>query len=53
MEVLNDDGLVRFFGIELFITGIFNAWFVLGAAAAAFRLSALLILIAFLLHCAE
>ena len=53
MEVLNDYGLVRFFGVETFTTGIFNAWFVLRDSTAAFRLAGLLLLFAFLLLFAE
>lgn len=53
MEVLNDYGLVRFFGVETFTTGIFNAWFLLRDPAAAFRLAGMLMLMAFLLLLAE
>ncbi len=53
MEVLNDYGLVRFFGVETFTTGIFNAWFVLRDSAAAFRLAALLVCFAFVLLVTE
>lgn len=40
MEVLNDYGLVRYYGVDTFTTGIFTAWFAFGNAPAAMRLSA-------------
>lgn len=42
MEVLNDYGLVRYYGVDTFTTGIFSAWFAFGNAGAAMRLSAYL-----------
>ena len=39
MEVLNDYGLVRYFGVDTFTTGIFNAWFAFGNLNAAIKLS--------------
>jgi iron(III) transport system permease protein len=42
MEVLNDYGLVRYYGVDTFTTGIFTAWFAFGNASAAMRLSAYL-----------
>jgi iron(III) transport system permease protein len=33
MEVLNDYGLVQYFGVETFTTGIFSAWFSFGDRA--------------------
>lgn len=39
MEVLNDYGLVRYFGVDTFTTGIFNAWFAFGNLHAAIKLS--------------
>lgn len=45
MEVLNDYGLVRYFGVDTFTTGIFTAWFAFGNASAAMRLSAFLMII--------
>ncbi|MEL6672934.1 MAG: iron ABC transporter permease [Bacteroidota bacterium] len=45
MEVLNDYGAVKYFGIGTFTTGIFRAWFALGDVDAALRLSGWLLLI--------
>ncbi len=42
MEVLNDYGLARYFGVDTFTTGIFTAWFAFGNASAAMKLSAYL-----------
>lgn len=44
MEVLNDYGLVRYFGVDTFTTGIFNAWFALGNLNAAIKLSVYLMI---------
>lgn len=49
MEVLNEYGAVRYFGVATFTTGIFRAWFSLGDAPAAIRLSGCLLLLVFLL----
>jgi iron(III) transport system permease protein len=43
METLADFGTVSYFGIEVFTTGIFKAWFSMGDPAAAARLSACLL----------
>jgi iron(III) transport system permease protein len=43
MEVLNDYGLVRYFGVDTFTTGIFTAWFSFSHPAAALKLSAYLL----------
>jgi iron(III) transport system permease protein len=40
MEVLNDYGLVRYFGVDTFTIGVFTAWFAFSDPAAATRLSA-------------
>ena len=42
MEVLNDYGAVKYFGVPTFTTGIFRAWFSLGDIQSAIFLSALL-----------
>jgi iron(III) transport system permease protein len=47
MEVLNEYGAVRYFGVPTFTTGIFRAWFALGDPAAAVRLSGCLLLFVF------
>ena len=49
MEVLNEYGAVRYFGVTTFTTGIFRAWFSLGDPSAAIRLSGCLLLFVFLL----
>ena len=43
MEVLNDYGAVKYYGIPTFTTGIFRAWFSMGDLTAAIRLSAFLL----------
>lgn len=42
MEVLNDYGAVKYFGVNTFTTGIFRAWFSLGSTDAAINLSGIL-----------
>lgn len=49
MEVLNDYGLVKYFGVDTFTTGIFNAWFAFGNLNAALKLSAFLMFFVFAL----
>ncbi|MFN3555888.1 MAG: ABC transporter permease [Bacteroidales bacterium] len=44
MEVLNDYGLVRYFGVETFTTGIFTAWFAFSHPQSALKLSAYLMI---------
>lgn len=44
MEVLNDYGLVRYYEVHTFTTGIFKAWFSFGNPQAAMRLSAFLMI---------
>jgi iron(III) transport system permease protein len=44
MEVLNDYGLVKYFGVDTFTTGIFTAWFAFGNIEAALKLSAYLMI---------
>lgn len=44
MEVLNDYGAVKYFGVPTFTTGIFRAWFSLGDQQSAIYLSSLLLL---------
>jgi iron(III) transport system permease protein len=43
MEVLNDYGAVKYYGVSTFTTGIFRAWFSLNDTASAIKLSALLL----------
>jgi len=49
MEVLNDYGAVKYFGVSTFTTGIFRAWFSLGDSYAAAYLSAILMAFVFVL----
>lgn len=44
MEVLNDYGLVKYFGVDTFTTGIFSAWFAFGNMEAALKLSVYLMI---------
>lgn len=53
MEVLNDYGAVKYFGINTFTTGIFKAWFSLGDLEAAIKLSAVLMVIVGLMFILE
>lgn len=45
MEVLNDYGAVKYFGVPTFTTGIFRAWFTLGDLDTAVRLAGILMLV--------
>lgn len=49
MEVLNDYGAAKYFGINTFTTGIFRSWFSLEEPATAIYLSAILLVVVFLL----
>lgn len=49
MEVLNDYGAAKYYGINTFTTGIFRAWFSLEEPETAIYLSALLVTIIFVL----
>jgi iron(III) transport system permease protein len=49
MEVLNDYGLVRYFGVDTFTTGIFSAWFAFGDRSTALRLAGWLVLMVLLI----
>ncbi len=53
MEVLNDYGLVRYFGVETFTTGIFSAWFAFGDQGTALRLAGWLLVVVLLIILAE
>ena len=44
METLADFGVVDYFGVPTFSTGIFRTWFALGEKAAAMKLAAILLL---------
>tara|TARA_B100001750_G_scaffold159411_1_gene128476 strand:- start:6682 stop:8298 length:1617 start_codon:yes stop_codon:yes gene_type:complete len=47
MEVLNEYGAVKYFGINTYTTGIFKAWFSLGDIGTAIQLACLLLLVVF------
>ena len=47
MEVLNDYGVVKYFGVNTFTTGIFRSWFSMGDSSTAIYLAAILMLIVF------
>ncbi len=49
MEVLNDYGTVKYFGVDTFTSGIFRAWFSFGDVNTAIYLSAILTLIVLVL----
>ncbi len=49
MEVLNDYGTVKYFGVDTFTSGIFRVWFSFGDINAAIYLSGILTLIVLLL----
>lgn len=49
MEVLNDYGTVKYFGVNTFTTGIFRAWFSLGDAGTAIYLAAILMVFVFVI----
>lgn len=53
MEVLNDYGAVKYYGINTFTTGIFRSWFSMGDLRAAVYLSSLLMLGVFTLIMVE
>jgi len=49
MEVLNDYGAAKYYGVSTFTTGIFRAWFALEEPETAIYLSALLVTVIFIL----
>ncbi|TAE49352.1 MAG: iron ABC transporter permease, partial [Bacteroidetes bacterium] len=49
MEVINDYGAVKYYGVPTFTAGIFRAWFSMDDLNAAVRLSACLLLVVFAL----
>src|SRR5690606_41056294 len=53
MEVLNDYGTVKYFGVDTFTSGIFRAWFSFGDITTAIYLSGILTLIVLFLSCLE
>ncbi|MGM0369191.1 MAG: ABC transporter permease [Bacillota bacterium] len=53
LEVLNDYGVVKYFGIPTFSTAIFKSWFSMGDLSSAVRLSALLMIFVFVMLVVE
>ncbi len=53
LEVLNDYGVVSYFGIPTFSTAIFRTWFAMGDIDSAIKLSAILMFIVFLMLLVE
>src|SRR5690606_10749599 len=53
MEVINDYGAVKYFGVPTFTTGIFRSWFSLGDLDSAVRLSGILMLVVLVLLLVE
>lgn len=49
LEVLNDYGVVKYFGIMTFSTAIFKTWFAMGDLDSAIRLSSILMFFVFIL----
>ncbi|MCF8009297.1 MAG: iron ABC transporter permease [Halanaerobiales bacterium] len=49
LEVLNDYGVVKYFGISTFSTSIFQTWFALGDTNSAIKLSASLMILVFII----
>jgi iron(III) transport system permease protein len=49
MEVLNDYGAAKYYGVSTFTTGIFRTWFALEEPSTAIYLSAILLLIVFVI----
>ncbi len=47
MEVLNDYGAAKYFGVNTFTTGIFKTWFSLQDIGAAIKLAAILLVVVF------
>lgn len=53
LEVLNDYGVVQYFGIPAFSNAIFSVWFSMGDLQTAIRLAAILMVLVFLLQVLE
>lgn len=45
LEVINDYGVVKYFGIQTFITAIFQTWFAMGDIDSAFKLAGTLMVV--------
>jgi len=53
LEVLNDFGVVSYFGVQTFTTAIFNAWFSMGDSSTAVKLASMLMFTVFLVLMSE
>lgn len=53
LEVINDYGVVKYYGIPTFSTAIFKTWFGMGDTSSAIRLAALLMLFVFIILTSE
>ncbi|GAA0178321.1 iron ABC transporter permease [Clostridium sediminicola] len=53
LEVLNDYGVVKYFGVPTFSTAIFQTWFAMGDLQSAVKLSAILMILVFSLLALE
>ncbi len=53
LEVLNDYGVVKYFGITTFSTAIFQTWFGMGDVDSAIKLAAMLMLLVFAITMSE
>ncbi|WP_105618839.1 ABC transporter permease [Vallitalea okinawensis] len=53
LEVLNDYGVVNYYGIQTFSTAIFTSWFGMGDIDSAIRLAAILMIIVFIILFSE
>lgn len=53
MEVMNDYGAVKFFGVQTLTTGIFKSWFNMGDLGLALRIGAIMLLMVLLLRYLE
>ena len=49
MEVLNEYGAVKYFGVNTFTTGIFRAWFSMNDVTTAIQLSIVLLTVVFII----
>ncbi|WP_209125173.1 iron ABC transporter permease [Alkalihalobacillus sp. BA299] len=49
LEVINDYGVVKYFGIQTFITAIFQTWFAMRDIASAFKLAGTLMVVVILI----
>lgn len=49
LETLNDYGLVKYFGVRVFSYAIFDAWFRLGDVISAIRISAVVLVVVFII----